>query len=227
MMRPWQCSFYVQEYCVYLSVCGSRPHILMVMVFGGLVGSVRGWGCSMGWVSKLGIAHVHYQSLKGYPINCCILCASFLYLICQKIYDYNSQLKHFLVLKRDSQESLILIGFKYLFITPPIPQPVFCCKLQQPPPKTTHRHHWYHHVDTPPTSKVLIINSSAPSPMPPPPSHYIIIYQLVVKNPPPSTLSLPKSKYLCQCNHHHHHLDHRGHRGHRGHCCPRRHQHIA
>ena len=33
MMRQWRCSFYAQDYCVYLSVCGSRPHILMVMVF--------------------------------------------------------------------------------------------------------------------------------------------------------------------------------------------------
>lgn len=26
MMRPWRRCFYVQDYCVYLSVCGSRPH---------------------------------------------------------------------------------------------------------------------------------------------------------------------------------------------------------
>lgn len=26
MMRPWRRCFYAQDYCVYLSVCGSRPH---------------------------------------------------------------------------------------------------------------------------------------------------------------------------------------------------------
>ena len=58
MMRQWRCSFYAQDYCVYLSVCGSRPHILMVMVFGEWPGLVRGWGCSMGLFSKVETAHV-------------------------------------------------------------------------------------------------------------------------------------------------------------------------
>lgn len=70
MMRPWRCCFYVQDYCVYLSVCGSRQHIPMVMIFGeppvyiypGLVGGGREvdvpWAYSQKWKQPM------YKSLN-------------------------------------------------------------------------------------------------------------------------------------------------------------------
>ena len=72
-MRPWQCCFYVQDYCVYLSVCGSRQHILMVMIFGeppvyiypGLVGG----GCPMGLFSKVETAHVQISHAQRTTTN--------------------------------------------------------------------------------------------------------------------------------------------------------------
>ena len=43
----------------------------------------------------------------------CVLCASFLYLICQKICGYNSRPEHFLVLKSEKGGYVILSTFSH------------------------------------------------------------------------------------------------------------------